>query len=63
MCDSWLSAINKSQVTGAVFLDFKKAFDLVDHSILLDKLLLYTQSSETVLFIKSFLNDQNSVSS
>jgi hypothetical protein len=58
MCDSWLSAINKSQVTGAVFLDFKKAFDLVDHSILLDKLSLYTQNSETVLFIKSFLNDR-----
>ena len=35
LCDTWLSAINKTQVAGAVFLDLKKAFDLVDHSILL----------------------------
>ena len=37
LCDTWLSAINKTQVAGAVFLDLKKAFDLVDHSILLKK--------------------------
>ena len=35
LCDKWLSNINESKLTGAVFLDFKKAFDLVDHSILL----------------------------
>jgi hypothetical protein len=55
MCDSWLSAINKSHINGAVFLDFKKAFDLVDHTILMEKLLLYTQSVAAVSFIQSFL--------
>jgi hypothetical protein len=59
MCDTWLSAINRSEITGVVFLDFKKAFDLVDHSILLDKLKLYTKSEATVLFLKSFLSDRS----
>ena len=30
--------IDNGLMTGAVFLDFKKAFDSVDHSLLLDKL-------------------------
>ena len=37
-CDGWLSAINSSEIVGTVFPDFKKAFDLLDHSILLKKL-------------------------
>ena len=32
------SAINNNQITFAIFIDFKKAFDTVDHKILLRKL-------------------------
>ena len=37
LTDTWLSAFNNRQMSGAVFLDFRKAFDLVHHDILLKK--------------------------
>ena len=41
MIDSWLSAIDNSKMVGVVLVYFKKAFDLVDHQILLAKLKIY----------------------
>jgi hypothetical protein len=58
LCDTWLSAVNQSKVTGAVFLDLKKAFDLVDHKILLKKILLYINDHSTLSFFKSYLGDR-----
>lgn len=58
LIDTWLSAINDGELTGAVFLDFKKAFDLVDHSILLKKLHIYLRNKDTVDFFTSYLKDR-----
>ena len=58
LCDQWLSSINNSEITGAVFLDFKKAFDLVDHAILLQKLSVYLQNQNTLDLLCSFLRDR-----
>ena len=54
----WLSNMNDSLITGAVFLDFKKAFDLVDHSILLSKLHHYISNSPSLPFFRSYLEDR-----
>lgn len=58
MCNSWLSAINKRNMVGAVFVDLRKAFDLVDHDLLLTKLALYTNSDSVVTLIRSFLSNR-----
>ena len=38
LINSWLNAINEGKFVGCVMIDFRKAFDLVDHAVLLKKL-------------------------
>ena len=40
---------------GTVFLDLKKAFDTVNHSVLLTKLKHFKMSSEAIQWFKSYL--------
>ena len=57
LTNSWLTAMNKTEVSG-VFLDLKKAFDLVDHDILLKKLAIYLKNSSSLPFLKSYLHNR-----
>ena len=59
ICDSWLAALNKGEIVGATFLDFSKAFDTINHHILLEKLKLYLGNSKSLLFFQSFLNNRS----
>ena len=36
--DTWLKAINNGNLVGCILVDFRKAFDLVDHHLLLQKM-------------------------
>ena len=55
MISKWLESINKGSLIGAVMIDFKKAFDLVDHNVLLKKLKHYKLSDEALMWFASYL--------
>ena len=56
--DNLLFNMDKDNTSGLVFLDFKKAFDLVNHKVLLDKIGLYGGTVETVNWFESYLSDR-----
>ena len=47
--DKTMNAIDKQQVPLAILMDFSKAFDTLDHKILLDKLKYYGIQGITLL--------------
>ena len=59
MVDSWSNAIDNGNVIGTVFLDLRKAFDLVDHDFLLHKLRLYHFSDTSLMLMKSYLSNRS----
>ena len=58
MIDSWLEALDHGQMVGLVLVDFNKAFDLVDHKILLRKLEMYGINNETLQWFTSYLTER-----
>ena len=53
MTDTWLKAINEGKLVGSAMIVFRKAFDLVDHQLLLKKLRIYKFSESTLIWFKS----------
>ena len=58
LIDTWMECIDKGDIIGALFLDFRKAFDLVDHKILLNKLSLYNFSNPSLKWFESYLDSR-----
>ncbi len=50
------SSLDRGSVVGAVFLDFKKAFDTVNHNVLLSKLSRFNFSTNTLTWMESYLS-------
>ena len=61
LTNAWLTSINKSQMVGSVFLDFRKAFDIVNHAILTKKLETYQLDKKAIDFLSSYLNNRTQV--
>ena len=56
MTHAWCSATDENGATvRAVRFDFKKAFDIIDHGILVQKLRLFNIPEAVILWITDFL--------
>ena len=58
MVDDWLLNINSGQMTGVAFIVLRKAFDTVNHEILIDKLRVIGVSSITLKWFNSYLSNR-----
>ena len=58
MIDLWMNAIDSGKMVGVVLVDFKKAFDLVDHQILIDKLEIYGIKGEALSWFNTYLTNR-----
>ena len=61
LVDQWLSNINQNKFSGALFVDFAKAFDVINHELLYRKLLCYGVSDQCLQLITSFLTNRYQV--
>ena len=55
LTDQILFNMDKDEVTLMTFVDFKKAFNLIDHQVLLTKLHLYGVSDSAIKWFTSYL--------
>jgi len=58
MVEKWRDALDKDEHAIAVFLDLSKAFDTLDHTLLLKKLKYYNFSDILIKLIRSYLENR-----
>ena len=58
LTDRWLNCIDKGDIIGAVFFDLRKAFDVVDHKLLLQNLAAYKFNTTSQSWIRSYLTNR-----
>ena len=59
LTDQILFDLDQDKVTGVISVDFQKAFDLVDHQLLLTKLRLYRLGDSTLSWFQSYITDRH----
>ena len=58
MFDKIFDSKSKGNTPAIIFLDIKKAFDTVDHKVLIEKLKFYGADGTVILWIKNYLSDR-----
>jgi hypothetical protein len=58
MISGWRKSLNNKEFSVSVFLDLSKAFDTVNHSLLLDKLEYYYFSNSSLSLFKNYLTNR-----
>ena len=56
--DNWCVNIDRGLLNGVIFIDLKKAFDTIDHQIILKKLTKYGVDQDALKWFKSYLTNR-----
>ena len=59
MLEKWKNTLDKGKHVGAVFMDLSKAFDAINHDLLIAKLQVYEFSTNALLFMLSYLKNRS----
>ena len=57
--DDWYSGLDVGKYVGVIFVDLKRAFDKVDHQVLIQKLARYSFRSSELVWFKSYLSNRS----
>ena len=58
LSDQWMRCINNGDFVGCLVIDFKKAFNFIDPSILFKKLINYRFNPKSMAWFTSYLSDR-----
>ncbi len=61
LADTIRRNIEQGQLTGALFIDFRKAFGSIDHSVLLNKLSALEIVDHELVWFKDYLHNRNQI--
>ena len=58
MLSHWHQCLDKSGVVGTILMDLSKAFDILDHNLLLAKLFAYGVNKKSLRLLKCYLSNR-----
>ena len=56
--DNWCVNVDRGLLNGVIFIDLRKAFDTIDHEIILKKLTKYGVDQDALKWFKSYLTNR-----